>query len=212
VALVVFAVPALAQQQDRERAQLRQMQQQVQKLMQDNAALQRDNSELKEKLAQGEKKSSETARTLAVLQRKSQSEEKDLDTTRTGLHDTQEELVKAKAENERLTTELLKRDEALRVAADTQAQMRKSIDAERLELGHRVTQQNARAELCERKHEQLIALSEEILERYQKARTRIIGEPITQIFSVRAQAQVQELRDRIDELRLDLPPATAESH
>jgi chromosome segregation ATPase len=213
VALLVAAIaPALAEQTDRERAQLRQMQQQVQKLMQDNAALQRDNSELKEKLATGEKKSDEAARSLAALKRKSQGDEKDLEATRTDLRNTQQELAGSKADVARLTGELQKRDDALRTAADTQAQMRKSMDAERLELGHRVAQQNTRAELCERKHAELITLSEDILNRYERARTGLIGEPVTRIFAVRAGNTVQELRDRIFDLRLDLPPASTDSH
>ncbi|MBV8211043.1 MAG: hypothetical protein JO133_13395 [Burkholderiaceae bacterium] len=212
VALLVIGIaPVRAQQADRDRAQLRQMQQQLQKLMQDNAALQRDNSELKGKLTDSEKKYAAAARSLAALKTKSQNDDKSLDALREDLNRTQDDASKSKAENARLTSDLQKRDEALRTDADTEAQMRKGFDAERIELGHRVSQQNERAELCERKHAQLITLSEEILNRYEKARTSLIGEPITRIFTVRAGNTVQELRDRLFDLRLDLPAASADS-
>lgn len=198
--LLVCSTPALAQSSDRERAQMLQMQQQLQRLQSDNASLQRERTQLETQAKDADRLKKESAQTS-----------KELSKSRAEATAVTREAAALRAEVESLHTQLdqwkkavEERDAALQAAA---AEKRRT-DAEVTLLSGRLKVQTGRADLCEVKDAQALTFGTEVVDRYEKVRLRMC-EPVTGIWAVRNEQEIQQMRDRLYELRLDVPPASA---
>jgi len=100
---------------------------------------------------------------------------------------------------------LQERDAALQAAAEE----KRRTDAEVTLLSGRLKAQTGRADLCEGKDAQALQFGKEVVDTYEKSRLRMC-EPITGIWKVQNENEIQALRDRLYELRLDASrPASA---
>jgi len=193
--LVVAAQTALAQSADRERAQMMQMQQQLQRLQADNAALQvqaKDVENLK-------KQSAQTSKDLVKARGEAAAANRDIVALRAEL-DALREQTNAQIEQWKKAVE--ERDTALQNAAAEKRQ----LDTQVALLSGRLKTQTGRADLCEVKHEQALHFGKDVVEEYEANRLRLC-EPVTGIWKVREEGHIQSLRERLYELRLDVPSA-----
>ena len=205
-------VPAHAQQEDRERAALRRMQQQNARLQQENAALQRDKADLDQKLkaAQDELaklkgqagKLTRTSKALtaaekenadltsrldgaqAMLAQTTQKCQADIATLRSGLADTQAKLQRSE------------QDSALKVA----------------QLEGALGDQATRAQGCEAKNLELFTVTEDLIRRYKENRGAwekfLLSEPFTQLKSVQVESRLEEMRYRAQQAKVAAPGPT----
>jgi hypothetical protein len=201
-AVLCFATtPAEAQQADRDRAQMLQMQQQMQRLQSDNASLQREQGDLREKAADAERLKEERAKVGKDLERvraEASAKAKDAERVR-GELDALREQTNAQIEQWRKALE--ERDAALQAAATEKHR----LDAEVALLGARLKAQTGRADLCEGKHAIAVRLGTDLIDRYEQDRLRLC-EPVTGIWKVGREREIEELRERLFETRLDVPP------
>ena len=200
-----LCVPATcpAQGADRERAQMLQMQQQLQRVQSDNAALQRERSTLQEQAKEADalkKETAQKAKDLARSQAAAAAASRQLADLQAQL-DAQR--VATDAQVAQWKKALEERDAALQVAAVEKRKM----DAEITLLSGRLKMQTGRADLCETKHAQAMEFGKRIVDRIEGGRLRAC-EPITGIWRVREEQNIQALRDQLYELRLDVPPET----
>jgi septal ring factor EnvC (AmiA/AmiB activator) len=202
VLLAAGAAPTAAQDADRERAQMLQMQQQLRRVQSDNAALQQERSQLEEKAKDADRLKTEAA-----------TSGKELARSRAQITATERELTALRAQfdtlREQMGTQtsqwrkaLEERDTALQFAAVE----KHKVDAAVALLTSRLSTQTARGDLCEQRHAEAITFANELVDRYEKSRLRLC-EPITGWWKVRDENEIQKLREQIYELRLDLPPA-----
>jgi len=203
-AAVCAAAPtAFAQSADRERAQMLQMQQQLQRLQSDNAALQaqaKDAENLKKQSAQTSKELARTRAEATAANRDIAALHAELDALREQTNAQIEQWKKAVEE----------RDTALQMAATEKRQ----LDAQVALLTGRLKTQTGRADLCEVKHEQALRFGKEVVDEYEAKRLRLC-EPVTGIWRVREEERIQSLRERLYGLRLDVSApamASGESH
>jgi chromosome segregation ATPase len=198
--LAAAAGPALAQQ-DRERAQMLQMQQQLQRLQADNAALQASARQGDDKLKKETATSEAAQRDVKRLRAKSDAQSKEADDLRGQLSHAQEALTTAQAEIERLRKDVAQRDKSLEEAADKQriTEAAAALVAQRLKL------QTVRSDQCEAKHADALKLASSLVDRIEHDRLRLC-EPVTGIWKVRAETDIQELRQSISDLGLDAGP------
>jgi chromosome segregation ATPase len=201
--LLLAAAPASADP-DRERAQMLQMQQQLQRLQSDNAAIQRERSELQAKAQDADKLkkvSEQTGKELAHARQAAAAQARELAGVRGELGATQSQLTGAQAEIAQLRKALAERDTALQLAAD---EKRRSDQGQAL-LSARLKLQTGRAELCEQRHAAVMKFSAGVIDRYEGERLRLC-EPVTGIWKVKAEEKIQQLRDELYTYRLDIPP------
>jgi len=192
---------ASGQQADRERAQMLQMQQQLQHVQSENAAMQKERNELQSKAQQAEQAQKHTGQELARARQTAAAQSKELEDTRTELAAKTEALGAAQTQIENLQKDLAQRDEALQRAA---AEKRR-LDAELSHATTRLTLNTARADLCETRHDGLMKFSTALIDRYDRERLRLC-EPITGIWKVKSETQVQQMREELYGYRLDIPP------
>lgn len=202
--------PAAAQQADRERAQMLQMQQQLQRLQSDRAALEKERDDLRGKAQEAEKlrrESDSTGKALARARQQAAEQDRELTGVRGELATASEQLATGQAEIARLRKALADRDDALQAAA---LEKRRGDAAQAL-LAARLKAQTARTDLCEARHEGVMKFSAALIDRYESDRLRLC-EPVTGIWKVRAESQIQDLREQLYGYRLDVPapkPAAA---
>lgn len=205
----VLLWPTVGSCDEREHAQLRQMQIQLQRLSQDNQSLQREKSDLAAKAAEADKLKSELSaatREIAHLKSRQSTSDKEFETAKADLEKAREDLAKSGAEIERLTAEVRKREQEQESAAQSAAKALKDRDTRIQSTEARLTAQTGRAESCERKHGGLLELSNEAVNLYEHERLRFSCDPFTGIGKISAEKKIQDLRDRMFELRLDVPP------
>ncbi len=193
VALAAMTQMALAQSADRERAQMLQMQQQLQRLQSDNTALQAQAKEA-ENL---KKQSAQTSKELVKARAEAAAANRDIGALHAELDAFREETT-AQIEQWRKAVE--ERDMALQNAATEKRQ----LDAQVALLSGRLKAQTGRADLCQIKHARAMQLGQEIVDTLARERLRLC-EPVTGIWKVRAEEGIQDLRARLFELRLDVP-------
>jgi len=193
-----------AQQADRERAQMLQMQQQLQRLQSDNAAMQKERNELQGKAQQAEQAQKHTGQELARAHQLAATQSKELSDTRAELTAKTDALIAAQTQVENLQKDLAQREEALQRAA---AEKRR-LDAELSHVTTRLTLNTARADLCETRHDGLMKFTSALLDRYDHERLRLC-EPITGIWKVKTETQIQQMREEFYGYRLDIPPPAA---
>ena len=207
-ALVAAAVccTAGAQQADRERAQLMQMQQQVQRLQSDNTAAQREKSELQAKVSAAEQEQKKVGGDLTRARQSAAALKKDLEEAKGKNADLLKRVAELEAEISGLKSQTARQESALRTAAD---EKRRDDSAATL-LAARLKLNTERADHCEVKHDGLQKLSTEVLERYERDRLGFC-EPFTGLWRIRKENDIQQLRDRMYGFRLDAtaPPAGA---
>jgi chromosome segregation ATPase len=218
-ALLCVALPAHAQT-DRERQQMLQLQQQLQKLRQENAQLQQGKAaEIEKARAEGEKVRADADRVkreagqLRVSGSAAQREVKRLGEE---LEKATQALAQSQADNEKLRAEMVQRDAtqqaALQAAQQAAAQQlaleRRNAEAAASVLGARLKSNTARADMCEARHDKALALGKDLLDRYEARQLRAC-EPFTGLWRVREETEIQTLRDRLFESRLDVGEANA---
>lgn len=204
--LAFFATTAFAQDADRERAQMLQMQQQLRKLQSDNAALQQERSQLQDKAKDADQlktEASASAKELARLRAQLAAREHDVTTARTQNDELRGQMDTQVAQWKKAIDE---RDTALQFLT---AEKRK-VDAAVVLLTARLKAQSERADFCETRHGQALEMGNELIDRLEKSGLRLC-EPFTGIWKVRKENDIQDLRQRLYELRLDVPrpPAAA---
>jgi len=204
--MLLCAVPStrvVAQQADRERAQMLQMQQQLQRLQSDNAALQKDRNELQSKAQEAErlkKESDKTGAELARIRQATSVQGHELGGLRADLAASNAKLAAAQTELEMLRKAVADRNDALQAAALEKRRM----EAAQALLATRLKAQTARSDLCEMRHQGLMQFSAEVIDRYERERLRLC-EPLTGIWKIRTQAQIEQLRENLYGFRLDIP-------
>lgn len=207
--LIVFAVMQASAQTpaERERQQMMQLQQQLQKLRQENAQLKQAGVQDVEKArAEAERARREAAVQVRATGTASQREIKRLGDE---LAQVREALAQRDADLEKLRTEIAQRDTALQAAGQQLAEARRAAESERGVLALRLKANAQRAEHCEARHAQAMRLSGELIERHEARQLRAC-EPFTGLWRVKEEEQVQALRDRLFEARLDVAaPETA---
>jgi chromosome segregation ATPase len=198
-ALAGVAVAPASAQSDRDRRQLMQLQQQVQQLRQENAQLQQGQAQAAEK-ARGE--SEQVKRDAERLKAASAGGQREARRLGGELAQAREALARSEAEVATLKATLAQRDAALQTAANEH----RRAEVERATLGSRLKLNTQRAERCETKHAQAMALGEDVLKRYEDRQLRAC-EPFTGLWRVGEEERIQALRDRLFDARLDVPPA-----
>lgn len=191
---------------DRDRQQLMQLQQQVQRLQRELAELrQQGTKDVEQARREAERARSESAAQLRSGQAAAQRDAKRLGDE---LAAAREALAQRDTEIERARAEVAQRDAALQAASRQLADTRAALEADRGTLAARLKLNAQRAEACEAKHAQAMALSRELIDEQQERRATVC-EPFTGLWRVREEERVQTLRDRLFEARLDVPPAEA---
>jgi len=201
---IVYSQAASAQASDRERAQMLQMQQQLQRVQSDNASLQQERNQLQEKAKDAEKAKKDAASTgkeLARVKAEAAESARALAALRAEFDAFREQSV---TQTENWKKALEERDNALQVAA---LEKRRADNAMGLLTG-RLKAQTARADLCETKHVQAMQFGTKLVERYEQERLRLC-EPVTGFWKVRNENEIQKLRDELYEFRLDVPAQPA---
>lgn len=197
-----------AQQGDRERAQLRQMQLQVQRLQSENSTLQNTLTETqartKEETERSKKDAATTHHELAGLKAEAKSRAEELDRLKSTLAEAYQRLSSANAEIEQLRKTVAERDDSLRKASEAKRQ----DDAAAVLLGERLKAQTARGDFCETRHAGLFDFSSKLVARYESDRLRMC-EPITGIWKVKQESEVQALRNDLYGYRLDAQSSEA---
>jgi septal ring factor EnvC (AmiA/AmiB activator) len=202
LSLAAFPWPVSAQQQDRERAQLLMLQQQMQRLQQENSSLKAEKSDLEQNVDALKKKSESAGRDLSHSTRHSAELQQQVEELGATLAGTREALEKANAENERLRSENFERDQALRLAGDQALDKQRHLDREHASL----VEQTARADWCERKHAGLLVFADEVMAKYEKFSLSLSGDPMFDFATVAQEKRLQDLRDRLFDYRLDVKP------
>ncbi|WP_457335062.1 hypothetical protein [Rhizobacter sp. P5_C2] len=202
-ALLLVSSAPQAQQADRERQQLMQMQQQVQKLRQENAQLQAGKAE---EVGKAREEADKVKREATQLRASSSGSQREAKRLADALAQAREALQQSQAEAEKLKAELAQRDAALQLATRQLADERRNAEAGAGVLGARLKANSARADLCEAKHQQAMALGQEVLGLYESRQLRAC-EPFIGLWQVREEKQIQGLRDRLFDARLDVPIA-----
>jgi len=191
---------------DRERQQLAQLQQMVQKLRQENAELQQARAKDVEK-ARNESRQSLDAE-LAKHRAGVASSRREARRLEDELARAQEALAQSRVELETLKAELTRREAAATAAAGQRARERAAGEEDRRLLAGRLKANSERAEHCEARHAIAMQVAEDVLDKYEDRQLRAC-EPFTGLWRVREEDRIQALRDRLFESRLDLPPAPA---
>jgi len=202
---LALALPSLGQAQstDRERAQMLQMQQQLQRLQSDNAAIQRERTQLQDQTNELKKTATRRSQELA----KSQGELADANREAERLRGELESLrQQSQANMEQWQKALADRDEALRVAAEDKRKREMQLSL----LTTRLKVETARGDICEVKHVQALDLGRDLIDAFESERLRLC-EPITGIWKVREEERIQIYRDRLHDARLDVPAPAAVS-
>ena len=197
-AMLVVGIGPVAAQQDRERAQMLQMQQQLQRLQSDNASLQDSARQGAEKLKKETAAAEAAQRELKTWRAQSDSRAKEADDLRGQLAQATQTLTAAQTQIEQLHKDVEQRDKALEEAAEKQRRTEAAAElvAQRLKL------QTARGDQCEAKHVEALKLAGHLIDRIEHDRLRVC-EPVTGIWKVKAEADIQALRDSVNDLRLD---------
>jgi chromosome segregation ATPase len=193
------------------------MQQQLQKLRQDNAQLNTQLQQARAQAAQAEQLKATSAAAKAEADRLRGSAAAGQQQSRRLTQDLQSR----NAEIERLQTELValkaeaaKRESAAQAAAAetarSLAQQRTEADNERGVLAARLKLQSQRAQSCELQHGKAIALADELATVFERERVQRC-EPFTGLFRVGQEQRLQTWRDRLDEARpiAEAAPASA---
>jgi chromosome segregation ATPase len=214
-AALLSALPTAQAETDRDRQQMMQLQQQLQKLRQENAALQQGKAQEVEKARadtdQVKREASQLRASSAGSQREAKRLREELDKATQALAQSQADIEKLKAEmTQREATQQAALQTAQQTAAQQLALERRTAESAAGVLGARLKANTARADVCEAKHESAMTLGKDLLDRYEARQLRAC-EPFTGIWRVREEKDIQALRDRLFEARLDVTAASAES-
>lgn len=200
LALALGTTAAAVQAQnpgERERAQLRQLQQQMQKLQQDNSALQKERSELEGRAKEAES----TKKELQDVRVRSSREAGRL---RDELGQVRADLTRMTSERDKLAADLAAREAQLQSATQAAQANQKRLEGELAVLGARLKVQADSSDLCLAKHGQAMSFGARMIDRYEADRLRMC-EPFTGIYKVRAENEIQALRDQLETFRLTAP-------
>ena len=216
---VLAAAPAAAQSGgSRERAQMMQLQQQVQRLQAELARVQQERASDLARLAQAEQaarsqgsqvqaaqREAERLRSgQSVAQREGKRLADELQQTKDALGAAEAALTASQAEADKLRSDLARRDAALADAAAELIRHQKAMLDERGVFTGRIRQHLQRVEHCEARHGQAWALADQLVNQWEAQRT-VACEPFTGLWRVKEETRVQAWRDRLFEARLDVP-------
>jgi len=205
--LVVSAASAQQQQQSREREALRRAQQQITKLQQDNAALQREKTEVESKLKAAE---AELAKSTAQVGRLRKSEkslaavEKDRSAVQAKLGESEERL---KEVTQKCQADLASLRRSLAQAEAAGVQSQHVSDEEHARLNGLLAAQTQRAQGCETMNQELYGVTLDLIARYKQNRGAwekfLLSEPFTGLKSVEVENLLDDLGARAAEARVD---------
>ncbi|MEO8151961.1 MAG: hypothetical protein ABI605_02745 [Rhizobacter sp.] len=201
--LLMLAAPLAHAQADRERQQMMQLQQQMQKLRQENTQLQQGKAQ---EVAKAHDEAEKIKREASQLRASSTGSQREAKRLGDELAKLKEALQLSQAEADKLKAELAQRDAALQTAAQQLATERRGAETASGVLSARLKVNTTRADVCEAKHESALALGQEVIDRYEARQLRAC-EPFTGLWRVGQEQQIQALRDRLFETRLDVAPA-----
>jgi uncharacterized protein (DUF3084 family) len=216
--LLCAALPAQAQA-DRERQQMLQLQQQVQKLRQENAQLQQGKAaEVERVRSEGEKARADAERVkreAGQLRASGTNAQREVKRLTEELAKATQALAQSQADYDKLKADMQQREAAqqaaLQAAQQAAAQQlsleRRQAEAAATVLGARLKSNTARADLCEARHEKALSLGKDLLDRFEARQLRAC-EPFTGLWRVREETEIQGLRDRLFESRLDVGEAS----
>jgi uncharacterized protein YlxW (UPF0749 family) len=200
VLLALASGSVVAQDADRERAQMLQMQQQLRKVQSDNAALQQERSQLQDKAKEAERLKGEAA-----------AGSKEVAHLRAQVAARDHELAEARAQNEELRGQMGTQTTQWKKAIDDRDTAYQFLAAEKRKLENamalltvRLKAQTDRSDLCEVKHGQALQMDDELIGRLETSRLHLC-DPFTGLWRVREENNIQELRQRLYDLRLDVP-------
>jgi seryl-tRNA synthetase len=207
-ALAAALPAAQADQSDRERAQLLQLQQQLQRLQSDSAQAQKERNELQGRAQHAEDLQKKGEQELARARAAAAARDKDLAATKADLDAANSKIAALQVRVEGLQKDVAQRNDALAHAAAD----KRSTETQIALLSTRLKLNTGRADLCETRHASLMQVATGLVDRYEGDRLRWC-EPITGIWRVREEIQVQQMRETLYGLRLDVPapPAPAAS-
>jgi chromosome segregation ATPase len=209
------AVPTAQAETDRDRQQMMQLQQQLQKLRQDNAALQQGKAQ---EIDKARADADQVKREAGQLRASSAGSQREVKRLRDELDKSTQALAQSQADIEKLKAEMAQREAvqqaALQTAQQNAAQQlaleRRNAESAAGVLGARLKANTTRADACEAKHESAMTLGKDVLDRYEARQLRAC-EPFTGMWRVREEKDIQALRDRLFEARLDVTAASAEA-
>ena len=211
----VTALPTVQAQTDRDRQQMLQLQQQLQKLRQDNAALQQGKVQEVEKARadsdQVKREAGQLRASSAGSQREARRLREELDKATQALAQSQADMEKLKAETaQREATQQAALQAAQQTAAQQLALERRNAESAAGVLGARLKANTSRADVCEAKHDSAMTLGKDLLDRYEARQLRAC-EPFTGMWRLREEKDIQALRDRLFDARLDVTAASADA-
>lgn len=208
LAAALLAGSAVAQT-DRSRAQLMQLQQQVQKLQQENTRLTAELQPLKAQAEDAQKLKVDVAASKQQLARLAANafagQQAQLRSAQAA-EQANQELARSHAEAEQLKAELAKRARTIQQTQAAFEQARRLADNERSVLGSRLALASTRADWCEAQHAKALSLGGELVGLIEGEGASARSERFTGLVRVREEQRVQVWRDRLFDARLDAPP------
>jgi len=204
--VAIWAIPGHAQSQDRERAQMLQMQQQLQRLQSDNAALLHEKTQLQEQVKDVErlkKESAQTDKELAQSRAQSAAGSREAAALRRELDALREQ---SSMQLDQWKKALADRDGQLQFAA----QEKRRVESANALLETRLKLQTERSDVCETKHAQAMRFAERIVDKYAQGRLRLC-DPFVAMWKVHDREEIEGLRDEMYEFRLDVPAIAAQA-
>lgn len=195
--LAAMPVSAADKKGDREREQLKRLQQSQRKLEQENSRLAQEKTVLDSQLKETRDKLGETERKA----RRAAARAAALDKSLKGVQAEKDALTQKLAESEK------KLAESERKLAETSEVLRKAEAAGRnLDAGLKEKTQSLA--VCEAKNEKLHDYGKELLDKYEKkgcGDAMLQGETFTQLKRVEIENLVEDYREKLDEQKLDRP-------
>lgn len=201
------AMPASAQGDAR--AQIVQLQQQLQKLRQDNAQLGVQLRQAQAQAAGADKARAEIEAARGEARRlrgSAASGQQQLRELQRQNEERSAELSRVQAESEQLRGELARRAEAVSQANAALARAREDAAGERSVLSARLRQASTRADQCEAQQARALSFGDELVQVLETERVGV-REPFIGLWRVREEQRVQQWRDRLQELRAPAPAA-----
>lgn len=186
---------------------MRRVQQQVSKLQQDNATLQREKTELEAKLkaVEGElSKSKQQAGRLRKSATALEAAEKDNSDLRLKIAAGEERL---KDTTQRCNEQIASGRREIGSALATLAEVKVKNEQDLGNLHNLLQGESARAGACEAKNQQLYQVTMDLVGRYKQNRGAwekfLLSEPFTQLKSVQVENLLQEMREKAVEAKVD---------
>ena len=198
--VLLTATSTLAQQPSREREALRRAQQQVAKLQQENAALQRDKTETDARLKAAETEAAKAKTQVSRLRKTAgalEAAEKENTDLKARLATSEERLREtAQKAQEQIAAQRHELASTHGLLAETRTQREQEVG----KLQALLTGESARANACEEKNAQLYSVTMDLVAKYKANRGAwekfLLSEPFTGLKSVQVENLLEDFRQR----------------